>query len=260
METNVNNVNNQENVEIDSQIKDQETLSKLESLNKLTPKTEETKTETTETKEELVWTDTGDTRVDTIGKLSYSGGLKPEELIEDLLESNEFSQEKVSKLEAKHGKEVTALLLDKVKELHNENVARIEAENNAVYSIVANTLGIDSSLGQQGFIEASEYVRSTVDATIVAELGQLLEMGGSAAKLAAKEIADIYKMSRPEAKITVKPELEKGSSSGKENFEYISRLDWISERNKILAKNKGNESHPDIIKLDKRREKSMRQE
>ena len=251
----VENIENVDNVEI----KDQETISKIESLNKLTPKTEEAKVETQQT-EELVWEDTGDVRTDTIGKLSYSGGLKPETLIEDLLETGEFSQEKVQKLEAKHGKEVTALLLDKVKELHTENVARIEAENSAIYSIVANTLGVDSSLGQQGFIEASEYVRNNVDATIVNELGQLLEMGGSAAKLAAKEIADIYKASTPQAKISVKPELEKGNAGSKESFEYISRLDWVAQRNKILSSNRGNENHPDIIKLDKRREKSMRQE
>ena len=85
-------------------------------------------------------------------------------------------------------------------------------------------------------------------------------MGVKAAKIAAKEIADIYKASTPQAKVSVKPELEKGNTGGKEAFEYISRLDWVAQRNKILSSNRGNEGHPDIIKLDKRREKSMRQE
>jgi len=260
----VNNTNNNTNSNIENNVTTETVVTQETVLDVKQPtnvieeavKQEQVSTEETGTTDELVWKETGDNQVDTIGRLAYKANIKPESLIEELLEHNDLTKETIEKLEAKHGKEVTNLLIKEIKDLHTKNIEKIEADNQGVYDTMSSILGIDSSLGKQGWEELTLWAKGNVPEADANALSELLQQGGLAAKLAARELTEFYleQTGKSKHKVTQQPEIVKGSNNAPTD-KLLSKNEFL-EQKRELEKKYGYDS-PEVERLRALRRKSI---
>lgn len=240
-------------VTLDTTTTTQETVTTKETTQKTNQETNQ------EPKKETVseWKATGDETVDRIGKLTTVAGINPESLIEELLDNNNaFTEDTIKKLRDKHGNEVTDLLLKEVKELHNKNMEKIEADNQGVYNAITNVFGLDPEKGKEAWTELAQWTKGNLPETVTKELSVMLSNGGLMARLAAQEMANHYLEVNGGKKnsVSIKPDLERGNGNGG-NKGFISKEEFLVKKRE-LEKKYGSNSQ-EVARLRNLRRQSM---
>lgn len=202
--------------------------------------------------------------IDTTSKLSKlstlieSAGLSMVDVAKLAKENNgQVDTATLAKLVEKHGEAVATLLADQVTNLYNSKVKEAESRDNAIYDQVKEAFeGVTEQSGAETWKELSTWAQGNVTPEHQNDLNQLLAQGGLAAKLAVQELVTAFKESQDtteyqDAKLLTPDNLGRDTSALISKFEYNSKL------NELLAKGHVYGQSQEIARLDAQRQKSI---
>lgn len=224
-----------------------------------TPSTPETtQTDAIETKPEPEGN--GETKSDTesnspVNSLVLDAGLTAQEINEAFAKSEgKTTAEIKEKLVEKHGEAVGELLAQQLETQYKTATEAAKAKDQAVYDQVAKEFeGVTEQSGEDSWKELATWSKENVPNDVRKELNTLLQQGGLAAKLAVRELSELYK----ENNFAQDAKLMEADGAGDTNVEILDKATYDREVRKLMNEGHDYATSPKIQQLKRNRTKAI---
>lgn len=158
-------------------------------------------------------------------------------------------------LVAKHGEGMASLLAGQMSQLHTEGVAKSNAQDNAVYTQVADAFkGITEQSGKETWGELSEWAKTNVTNEDRKALNAVIQQGGMGAKLAVQELINAFQNSGDYSQEMKGIEGDNVPNAPKGGD--ITRGEYNTQLDALIAKGHNYNTSQEVKSLQARRAKS----
>ena len=181
-----------------------------------------------------VWGDTGSETGNAVLQLLQNSGVpigEAKELLFDAVVEGKPENIDKAKLEEKVGKVKAHLILTGVKAFVKDTAEKAQG----IVKTIHETVG-----GESNWKQIASWAKDNVDKEQLADLSELIDQGGVKAKLAAKELKELYEAADGNSSLDTKEVTPKGGTPKDTPFRPLSASQYAEELERLHNAHNGN--------------------